>query len=72
MAKVASTHLRVDDDTVEAWRLANREALSRHGGQRVAIHPQRGIVAADKDLRKVLAAVRALGLQEEVVIELVR
>lgn len=67
-----NVQLQVEEGTAEAWRTAHAEVLAQHRGRRVAIHPQLGIVASDADLRVVLAEVRRRGLQEDVVIELVR
>lgn len=59
----------VAPDPINAWKQGHRDELQGYSGQRVAIHPTRGIVAHDADLKRVVARVRELGLAEEVVIE---
>ncbi len=54
---------------IEIWRRENMALLRSYGGQAVAIHPTMGIVAADKDVRKVIQKVLELNLTTEVVIE---
>ena len=56
-------------DAIEQWRRAHRVELQRFQGQRVAIHPEQGVVAHDVDLKKVIARVRELGLIGQVVVE---
>lgn len=57
------------DDPIERWRRDNLKELSKFVGQRVAIHPTKGIVAHDESTWVVVKRVRELGLSDEVVIE---
>lgn len=57
------------EDPIERWRRDNLKELSQFVGQRVAIHPTKGIVAHDASTAVVVKQVRALGLSDEVVIE---
>lgn len=57
--------LPVDRDPVHAWMAAHEDELALYRGQRVAIDPERGIVASGADYGEVADRLDALGIPPE-------
>jgi hypothetical protein len=62
---------RPSADPVSAWMRSHQEELLQYRGQRIAVHPERGVIASGPDLGSVYARVRELGLLDEVVFDTV-
>lgn len=58
-------------DPIARWINANRQELEKFKGKRVAIHPEKGIVASAENLKVLSQIVRELGLSGQVVFDIV-
>ncbi len=56
-------------DPIEQWRMNHAGEIAKHSGKRIAIHPQRGIVASSATFSDVVREVKRQGLEAEVVIQ---
>lgn len=58
-------------DLIVEWISSHPDEMYRHRGMRVAIHPEKGIVASGPDFETVHAKAKELGVLDEVVFDVV-
>lgn len=56
-------------DSCSDWIINNQEEVQKYKGQRIAVHPIRGIVASHTDLLLLYGKVKEMGLLDEVIFD---